>query len=257
MRIPSDGSVCWYELCTPDPVAAGAFYKHVLDWDMNDTARAGRPHMVASAGGTLIGAVLGGLDRASRPDWMFYFSVEDCAALAAAVRAAGGQVLVSSVEGSESRPYAVLTDPQGAAFGIFQRLPGEAASAFNPQRPGHGHWHELSTSNPQAAMGFYRSHFRLHAGERYELPGLGHYHGLVQGRQDFGAIAAAAPPGQEGGGTPGWRVCFGVERIAPALQRIRDAGGQVLTGPLPCPGGAWMAQARDPLGARFAISAPS
>jgi predicted enzyme related to lactoylglutathione lyase len=39
-----------------------------------------------------------------------------------------------------------------------------------------------------------------------------------------------------------------------ALARIAEAGGTVVQGPMEVPGGAWIAQARDPQGAFFAIT---
>jgi uncharacterized protein len=40
------------------------------------------------------------------------------------------------------------------------------------------------------------------------------------------------------------------------MTRVKNAGGQILNGPMEVPGGSWIAQCRDPQGAMFAMVAP-
>jgi predicted enzyme related to lactoylglutathione lyase len=57
------------------------------------------------------------------------------------------------------------------------------------------------------------------------------------------------------GAPPAWLFYFCVEDIDAAAQRVTDAGGQVLMGPVEVPDGSWVLQGHDPQGARFALLA--
>ena len=52
---------------------------------------------------------------------------------------------------------------------------------------------------------------------------------------------------------PGWLFYFNVEDIDAAIARVKKAGGAVLMGPMPVPGGGRIAKCRDPQGAVFAM----
>jgi predicted enzyme related to lactoylglutathione lyase len=47
---------------------------------------------------------------------------------------------------------------------------------------------------------------------------------------------------------------FNVSDIDSGAKRIAEAGGKVMTGPQPVPGGTWIVQAADPEGILFALS---
>ena len=53
----------------------------------------------------------------------------------------------------------------------------------------------------------------------------------------------------------GWLFYFTVAAIDAAVARVKVNGGETLHGPMEVPGGAWIAQCRDPQGAMFAITA--
>ncbi|HRM76099.1 MAG TPA: VOC family protein, partial [Paracoccus sp. (in: a-proteobacteria)] len=53
-----------------------------------------------------------------------------------------------------------------------------------------------------------------------------------------------------------WLPYFGVNGVDAAITRIGDAGGTVLHGPVEVPGPAFIAMARDPQGAHFAVVGP-
>jgi uncharacterized protein len=53
--------------------------------------------------------------------------------------------------------------------------------------------------------------------------------------------------------TPSWIYYFVVADIDAALKRVKNGGGQVLKGPIEVPGGSWILECLDPLGALFAL----
>jgi predicted enzyme related to lactoylglutathione lyase len=54
--------------------------------------------------------------------------------------------------------------------------------------------------------------------------------------------------------TPSWIFYFTVPAIDAAAERVTEAGGQIINGPMEVPG-AWVLQCLDPQGAMFALTA--
>jgi uncharacterized protein len=55
---------------------------------------------------------------------------------------------------------------------------------------------------------------------------------------------------------PHWVYYVTVDGADSAAARVKNAGGEILVGPLQVPGGQWMVQAFDPPGALFGMLAP-
>ena len=54
------------------------------------------------------------------PNWTIYFQVADCTAAAAKAKSLGGKLLVEPKDLEGVGRFAVVQDPQGAVFSIFQ-----------------------------------------------------------------------------------------------------------------------------------------
>jgi predicted enzyme related to lactoylglutathione lyase len=50
-----------------------------------------------------------------------------------------------------------------------------------------------------------------------------------------------------------WNFYFNVDSIKAAVQRVESGGGKVTHGPVQVPGGGWIINGQDPLGAMFAL----
>lgn len=55
---------------------------------------------------------------------------------------------------------------------------------------------------------------------------------------------------------PFWLYYFNVEAIDAAMERVTEAGGKLIMGPMEVPGGSWIAHGLDPQGLIFAMVAP-
>ena len=55
---------------------------------------------------------------------------------------------------------------------------------------------------------------------------------------------------------PFWLYYFNVDAVEAAMARVKDAGGQIIHGPMQVPGGSWIAHCLDPQGAIFAMVGP-
>lgn len=258
------GNPCWYELGTPDLDAAGAFYARVLGWEITDGG-AGFDYRLAQRGGDNVAGLMPLADQEGSPppNWLIYFAVDDCDQSAADCTAAGGRILKGPDDIPGTGRYALLADPQGAVFGILQpdmRQMSDAdrakaatgTGAFDQSKPGHGNWHELMSTDPQAAFGFYAGLFGWAKGAAMDMGAMGIYQLFSRNGRDIGAMM-----GLNDASVPVWLPYFGANGpIGAQVDAIRAAGGSIHQGPVEVPGPVWIAVAQDPQGAWFAIVGP-
>jgi len=112
------GALCWNELATDDVPRAASFFAELLGWDCQtrDTG-----YVSIRNGGSLNGGMRGQLahERGSTPSWMPYFTVRRAGDSVRKAEELGGRTLVPVVHSRCGR-VAVLADPHGAAFALFQ-----------------------------------------------------------------------------------------------------------------------------------------
>ena len=146
------GAPCWYELATADPAASQAFYGPLLGWEFQDAGMPDFTYILALSGADMVAGLM--QPDAPMPEfWMVYFAVDDCDAAAARVVDLGGGVHRPPEDIPGTGRFTIVTDPQGAAFGLLQPLSGGTGSAFDRSQNGHGNWHELHSTAPEAAPG--------------------------------------------------------------------------------------------------------
>lgn len=246
----SQGTPVWYELTTTDPDAAQDFYTRVLGWRFADSGMPDFDYRIGHAGEHRVVGLMAPPEAGMPPRWGIYFAVDSCDATARAVTDAGGKVCHGPQDIPNVGRFAVLSDPQGATFCVLQ-AEGRDSQAFDQMRQGHGNWHELSTSDPGAALGFYSRIFDWKAGTAMDMGAMGTYQLFSHDGRDIGGMM---PLGQAA--NPIWIPYFGSAGAEIAMSRITAAGGAVLHGPAEVPGGAWIVSARDPQGAEFAVVGP-
>ena len=252
------GLPCWYELGTTDLDAAAAFYPHVLGWNVNSAGMPGFDYRIGTdAEGNGVAGFMStaGQEGAPAPNWLFYLEVDDCAATLDAVTAAGGSVLMPASEVPGTGTIAVIADPQGAVLGVLEPKPMNGAPsvrAFDQAKVGHGNWHELTTSDPEAGFEFYARVFGWAKGETLDMGEYGSYQLFQSGGTDIGGIM-----GLMGAPRPAWLSYFGTETVDTTVEAATSNGGRLVDGPNEVPGGAWVATLADPQGATFGIVGPS
>jgi predicted enzyme related to lactoylglutathione lyase len=125
--------IVWYELMTTDQDAAGRFYADVLEWSVDQGSDAPKGYrMIAGPGGLVGGSMAlppGALAMGMKPNWVFYVSVPDADAAAAAVAVAGGAIHMPGTDVPGAGRFAFVADPQGANFYVMKTIgAGPAAS---------------------------------------------------------------------------------------------------------------------------------
>jgi predicted enzyme related to lactoylglutathione lyase len=94
-KTTAHGSFIWYELITPDPVGAKAFYDAVVGWNIEPQPSGEMDYrMIGRADGGNAGGVMRLTDEmrghGARPTWLGYIAVDDVDATVASVEEAGG-----------------------------------------------------------------------------------------------------------------------------------------------------------------------
>ena len=114
------GSFTWNELATNDVEAAQRFYADLLGWsaDAMDTG-GGPPYTIVRVGERTNGGITSLRREGVPPHWLVYFTTTDTDTSVARVEELGGRTLAPPMDVPQGR-IAVVLDPQGAAFALFQ-----------------------------------------------------------------------------------------------------------------------------------------
>lgn len=251
-----NGHFLWYDLLTSDLEAAKSFYAKAVGWETERWGDEGSPYFMWMAGDTSVGGVMA-LPRETEqewgpPRWWAHVVVDDVDAAAARAEELGGRIRTPPTDIPDVGRYAMIHDPQGAEISLF-RPDQEAPAPDRMQRGGVG-WHELHTSDHDSAWTFYAELLGWRHTGSMDMGPAGTY--FMFGHPDepedvslggmFSPDAMTTPPF--------WLYYFNVDDIDQAVARIRDAGGQIMSGPDEVPGGM-VASCMDPQGGRFAVYA--
>ena len=248
------GRPVWYELMTTDTAAAENFYKKVVGWTTAPFEESPTPYTVLNRAGQV---GLGGLMK--RPDgmnmppfWSMYIGTPTLEDTVAHIKRLGGSDMSPVIEAPTVGRIQMMKDPQGAAFYIIQPASTEERPETAPE-VGDASWHELMTTDAEAAMTFYSEVFGWQPSETMDMGPMGKYHmfnrphGMIGGMMNKPPELAHVPPN--------WGIYFRVPDINAAAERVKANGGQILNGPMEVPGGDWIVNAMDPQGAAFSLHA--
>ena len=245
------GRFVWHELMTTDPQGAGAFYSKVLPWK---TQPSGMPdYTLWVAGKTQTGGLMAQPESARQagvpPSWLIYIGTPDVDATAAAAERLGGKVLKAPADIPNVGRFAVLADPQGAAFAVFK--PGPMPEGGAPSTDFS--WHELATSDQHGALTFYSELFGWSRGPAHDMGPAGTYQLIEHGGEQVGGIYKVMDASKP----PHWLTYIRVASVDKAAAAAKAAGGRVTQGPMEVPGGSRIAQILDPQGGAFAVHEPA
>jgi predicted enzyme related to lactoylglutathione lyase len=115
------GDWAWHELMTPNVESAKKFYAQLFGWKFAEMPMPGFTYTIVKQGGKDHGGMMtmAGPDWQNvPPHWMVYVRVADVDRSAAKAAELGGTICVPPTDIPVGR-FAVLTDPQGATFSIY------------------------------------------------------------------------------------------------------------------------------------------
>ncbi|GIJ47319.1 hypothetical protein Val02_42050 [Virgisporangium aliadipatigenens] len=147
------GTPCWADVSSVDPGKALDFYGSMFGW----TGSGAEGYTICQLGDRPVAGIGQLADPSRNAGWLMYVATEDVDATAAAVRDAGGTVLLPPTDMGEAGRTALFADPTGAVFAGWERGIFNGAQVFN--EPGALCWYELSCPDVDAARRFYASVF--------------------------------------------------------------------------------------------------
>lgn len=252
------GSFIWYELLTPDPVAAKKFYDAVVGWNIEAQPSGEMDYrMIGRADGGNAGGVMRLTDEmrghGAKPTWLGYVAVDDVDASVASIEQAGGKALMPAFDIPNVGRIALVGDPQGVPFYVMRATPpagneDKVSDVFSPDQPGRVSWNELATRDFEAAKRFYPAQLGWTLGDAMPMGDMGDYQFINRDGVMLGAMMTAAAENQ-----PRWRYYFRVANIDTAKQAVETGGGTVTHGLQEVPGGDRILIGTDPQGAEFAV----
>jgi predicted enzyme related to lactoylglutathione lyase len=246
------GSFVWHDLVTPRAQDAVAFYSEVARWNARPWEHDETDYTLFALDDEPLGGA--GTPRVSHdaaPRWVPYVYVYDVDACVRQVAKLGGQVHRGPVEVPNVGCWALIADPQGAEMGMFEpcALPSSGDGAA---RAGEFSWHELNTTDYRAAFEFYKALFQWERIAEHDMGASGRYFMFGQRGRTYGGMFNGTSSGQR----PSWLSYLRVDDVSAAAQVAERLGGKVKRGPMEVPGGDWIAQCEDPVGAPFALHTP-
>lgn len=258
----SQGNFVWYELMTPDPDGARAFYEPVVGWSMTTSHGDNQDYgFITRTGGGMSGGVLRLTEELSehgpRPCWLGYIGVDDVDAAIRDIEASGGKCLMPARDIEMAGRIAMVADPAGAPFYLMKPVPPEGAegkdtAVFSVEEPQFVRWNELSTSDPEGAVDFYGKRFGWVEDGGMDMGEMGRYRFINHDGVMIGAIMPRMPEMP----VSLWTYYIGVDDIDRAQTAIESGGGKLLNGPMEIPGGEFALNAMDPQGAPFGLVGP-
>ena len=247
----SHGAPSWADLSTTDEGGALAFYSALFGWEdqPNEIGENWFYHIQKVNGLDAAAIFLQSEEErgmAIPPRWNTYFTISDADAVAEKARALGGEVLFGPMDVFEHGRSVCIQDPQGAVFMAWE--PWDHIGARVKFEPGSLTWHELMTTDSEAAIAFYTGLLGL---ERGATMSPMDYKMLKAGGTEVLGVMQITP--DMGDFPPYWEVYFAVADVDATVAKARSLGGSVMVEPTDIPDVGRFAILFDPQGAVFSI----
>jgi uncharacterized protein len=252
------GVPCWVDTLQPDPEAAMRFYEQLFGWEFDGPGPGG--YYVARLRDRDVAGLGTSPDREAPPTtaWNTYVSVSAVNDALAKAEPAGAEVLAGPIDAEPAGRLAVISDPTGAALGLWEAHERKGAQLVN--EPGAWAMSFLNTPDPGRAKAFYTDLFGWETEAFGAAPGAEITLWRVPGYT--GGEAAQPVPRDVVGGMmptvaadvpPSWSVDFWIEDADRAAANAQNLGGRVVQAPRDVPGFR-NAVLADPSGAAFSVS---
>jgi predicted enzyme related to lactoylglutathione lyase len=247
------GRFVWHQLMTRDVPGAKKFYSRLVGWKTLpwplDPA-----YTVCHAGAGPVAGIMeipADLPGEVPSHWLQYIGTRDVDGTAEAAVRAGGSIVKPPSDMQGAGRFAVLKDPQGALFAIID--PENAKPEANGGPPlGTFSWHELATSDHEAAFAFYSGLFGWDAINRMDMGPAGIYLIFGENGVQRGGMYIKPP---ENPGPPNWLPYVHVPNADAGYQVALSTGAKGTVPPMDVPGGGRIATMLDPAGAGIAVHA--
>jgi predicted enzyme related to lactoylglutathione lyase len=256
--IPSSGVgvVLSADIAVPEHARESKFYSSVLT---TGDSPLWREDLMNNVGIPIIGLGERTAETADLPlQWMPHIQVADVGASAERALALGGREVRHQKDDAGQSQWAVLLDPNGAAFGIIPVVASEFIEPFREAVSsgpvGRIAWLDITTSAAPATRDFYRDVVGWSVQEVEMEDAGGQYADYALCTPDDDAVAGACHArGANQAIPPVWLIYLPVGDLGESLGRVREGGGEVVDARKGSDGEYVFAVIRDPVGACLAL----
>ena len=251
-KIPT-GRFVWFEYSSADARKGQAFYGELFGWKTKEIQTPQAPYVMIAVGDETIGGYWPAPPEGApqHAHWISHLQVENATESAAMVKSLGGQVKMEPMVVEGFGTFAVVQDPTGAVFSLWQPVKAEGSGDFKG-KPGCWVWNELHTDDPAKAIAFYKS-LGGFTEEKMDMGEMGTYHLLNKdgaGRAGVMKSPMAGIPSQ-------WLPYVQVEDADRAAERAKKLGATLTVPPTDIPDVGRFAVVTDTQGAAIGILKPS
>ena len=251
------GTFSWPELSTSDQKAGVAFYRSLFGWDVNEQpAGPNETYSMFQIRGKTVGAAAGQRPEERQqgvpPHWNSYVTVSNADEAVKRAQSLGGQVLAPAFDVMDVGRMAVLQDPTGAVFEVWEAKKHIGAQIM--REPGALTWTELATNDTAGAKKFYTSLFGWK--EKTSDGGGMTYTEFSVGDTPQAGMMAMTDEMKAQHVPPNWLPYFQVVDCDATANKAKELGGSLIVPPTDIPNTGRFSVIRDPQGAVFAVYKP-
>ena len=242
------GSFCWTELATSDAASSTKFYTQLFGWTTNEIPISdGMFYVILQRDGLSVAALYETKDVP--PNWLSYVNVTSVDESLAKAKELGANVVAGPMDVFDAGRMGVLTDPQGAPFGLWQAA--KHIGARVAREPNTMCWNELCAKD-DVARAFYSALF----GWRMEQVNYGEPYTLIHNGDELaGGLFKMEDYGAEM--PPNWMTYFSVADCDATAAQVKSLGGKIFLEPKDIPTVGRIALFADPQGAMFSVLQPA
>ncbi|MQY10498.1 putative glyoxylase CFP32 [Streptomyces sp. RB5] len=252
---PPEGAPTWVDLASADVEGSTGFYRELFGWEFQPAGSGAGGYGFLTLDGKMIGGVGPLMSPEQRTGWSVYFRSADVDATVKAAEQAGGTVVQPPADVMSVGRSAMLRDPAGAEFALWQVFDPGMAGMQVVDEPGALCWIESHTTDPGAAVAFYRKVFGW---ETDEMPTPAGPYTVVRpagGNESsgFGGLHGLAEENRVAGATSEWHPYFEVTDPDAIAGKAAGKGATTLMPPTDLPDVGRIAMFTDPYGGMFAV----
>jgi predicted enzyme related to lactoylglutathione lyase len=245
------GRFVWFEYVAKDLDKAQGFFGELFNWKTQamPMPQGGNYTMIAVDNQTIGGYMPTPEGAPPHAHWLSHLGVADTVATCAKIKTLGGKVLKEPMKMGDVGTWAVVADPSGAAFALWQ--PGKANGDGNFKgKTGTWCWNELMTTDPDKCIAFYKDIGGFQA-NAMPMP-QGTYHVLEFDGAPRAGVMQATPPQPTA-----WLPYVQVVNADQTSAKVTKLGGKVIVPPTDIPTVGRFSIFTDTNGAALGILQPA
>jgi uncharacterized protein len=248
-----NGMFCWSELTAMDVQKAKRFYAELFSWGMDESPidDEGNVYIMLQKNGADLGAMYNGKAELERTKmnthWLGYIAVDSVDQTVAKVESLGGQVSIKPMDVFTAGRMAVIHDPSGARFALWQGNEHKGAKRIGETSTVC--WNELATRDLAASIKFYQGLFNWSA-ETKPVGDSSYTEFTLAGQPVAGMIEMTDEWGDV---PPHWMTYYAVDDCDSSVAKAAELGAHICVPATDIPDVGRFSVIADPQGAVFSV----